>query len=414
MQADLAGQAGVKIGLVATGVWGSIHLDIARELHARGHSISIYTEDNRAPSGMRFTRMEDAGLQFWVIHGVKRNPWTWLPDRLFKVWLGRRFFTTLVAIWRFVRANRDCDVFVVESDWLGFFVGIVSLFEPMRWVVGIHDTDYLAAPIAYPERPVSAWRSAVQRWVLRRADIVRANSYVTRDALLAGGSPAGRTAVVPLHCPARMVPPAEPPLAEFRRVARERWLGTFGVPADAFVLVTMCRLTPVKHLELAVEALAILRRTHDDLWLVLCGGDRKLPGVGSYAASLRALAGRLGAADRLVIAGNLPVEEVSSALASADLHLAPSWIDTFNFAVLEATMAGTLTLASRGVGASPWMGEAVRIVEDDQPGSWAAAIADAKAKAQTVTEASRARVLCELAPGRVAEQLAALYAGVKS
>lgn len=403
----------MKIGLVATGIWSSIHLDVARELHARGHAIAIYTEDNRAPSGMRFTRMDDAGLMFWVIHGIRRNPWTWLPDRMFKVWLGRRFFTTLVAIWRFVRANRDCDVFVVESDWLGFFVGIVSLFEPMRWVVGIHDTDYLAAPIAYPGRPVSAWRSTVQRWVLRRASLVRANSYVTRDALLAGGSPPERTVVVPLHCPARMVPPAVPTLAEFRRASRERWRPVFGVPEAAKVLITMCRLTPVKHLELAVEALASLRRKRDDVWLVLCGGDRNLPCIGSYAASLRALAERLGAADRLVIAGNVPVDEVSAALAAADLHLAPSWVDTFNFAVLEATLAGTPTLASRGVGASPWMGEAARVVPYDQPGSWATAIDEGLRPAHSVSEACRAKVLRELAPGRIADQLATLYAGVK-
>ncbi len=399
----------MKIGLIATGIWGSIHLEMAREMLRQGHEVRIYTEDNRAPSGMRFTRFEDGGLDFWVIHAFRRNPWTWLPDRLFKYWLGRRFFTTLVAIRRFIRSNRDCDAFVVESDWLGFFVALAMRFERLRWIVGIHDTDYLDAPIAYPGRPRSAWRTAVQRWVLRRADAVRANSPFTREALIAGGCPPQKITVVPLHVPQRMLPPASPPLPEFRALARRTWRARLGVPESALMLATMCRLTPVKHLELAVATLVELRRRGVDAWLVFFGGDRKLPGIGSYAASLAALAAQGGAGDRLVLAGEVPPGEVREALAAADLHLAPSWADTFNFAVVEAAVVGTPSLVSPRVGAAPWLGAAARVVDSTDPVAWAtAALAP-----PVVAESQRQHIADELAVGAVAKQLAALYESLR-
>lgn len=404
----------MKIGLIATGIWGSIHLDLARELVRQGHDVTIYTEDNRAPSGMTFTRLDEDGLRFWIIHGFRRNPWVWLFDRLFKFWLGRRFFTSLVAIWRFIRHNRDRDIFVVESDWLGFFVAIVGLFERFRWAVGMHDTDYLDAPIHYPGRPVSRWRSAAQRWVLRRTDKVRANSYVTRDALIAGGCPVDKIETIPLHyIPQRMLPPTAPPLPEFRRLSRSSVRQEWGLDDDAELLVTMCRLNQVKHLELAIEAVAAAASKRPKLKLALCGGDRRLPGIGSYAAHLRALAASLGVADRVLVVGEVAQERVKATLAAADLHLAPSWVDTFNYAVIEAALVGAVSLTSAGVGATAWVAACggARVVDTHDAGVWAAAIADAldhPANWDTLS-ACRERLIADLSPAAITRQVVTFW-----
>jgi len=404
----------VKISLIATGIWGSIHLDLARELVRQGHDVAIYTEDNRAPSGMRFTRLDEDGLCFWIIHGFRRNPWAWLLDRLFKFWLGRRFFTTLVAIWRFIRHNRDRDIFIVESDWLGFFVAIVGLFEPFRWAVGMHDTDYLNAPIQYPGRPVSRWRSTTQRWVLRRTDKVRANSYVTRDALIAGGCPADKIATIPLHTlPWRMLPPADVPLAEFRQQSRSSVRREWGLDDDAELLVTMCRLNRVKRLELAIEAVAAAAPQRPKLKLALCGGDRRLPGIGSYAAHLRAYAESLGVGDRVLVVGEVEQARVKATLAAADLHLAPSWVDTFNYAVIEAALVGTVSITSTGVGATAWVeacGGAHSIESGDRQ-DWAVAINNAldHPLAWDTMTACRERLIEELSPASIARQVVAFW-----
>lgn len=173
------------------------------------------------------------------------------------------------------------------------------------------------------------------------------------------------------------------------------------------MLATMCRLTPVKHLELAVETLVELRRRGADAWLVLFGGDRKLPGIGSYAARLAALAAQGGASDRLLLSGEVPPDQVREALAAADLHLAPSWADTFNFAVVEAALVGTPSLVSPRVGATPWLGTAARVVSSEDSISWATAVLSAP----TFGEEERLRIAQELSVHSVARQLAQLYAG---
>lgn len=406
----------MKIGLIATGIWGSIHLDLAREMARQGHVIRVYTEDNRAPSGMRFTKLAEQGLEFWIIHGIRRNPWTWVPDRLLKFWLGRRFFTTLVAIWRFIRANRDCEVFVVESDWLGFFVAIVSLFKRFRWVVGIHDTDYLEAPIHFPGRPVSRWRTAVQRWTLARTDAIRANSFVTRDALVAGGCAPDKITIIPLHyLPARMSPPADVPLMDFRASSRERVFAELGVPADGSLLVTMCRVTWVKRLELAIEALAAALQARPHLWLAVCGGDRNLAELGSYADYLRGVAERLGVAARVLLPGDIETLRVKEYLAAADLHLAPSWVDTFNYGVVEATLVGTPSLMSPGVGAAPWIvaSGAGRVIDAADAAAWTDAVIaglDAPATWEARLAAQR-KLMHELSPTQIAPQVIRCWAG---
>ncbi len=406
----------MKIGLIATGIWGSVHLEMARELARLGHVVRIYTEDNRAPSGMSFSRFAEDGLDFWVIHGFRRNPWTWLPDRLLKFWLGRRFFTTLVAIWRFIRGNPDCEVFVVESDWLGFFVAIVGLFERFRWAVGIHDTDYLDAPIRYPGRPHSRWRTLVQRWVLARADAVRANSFVTRDALIAGGCKPERISTIPLHyLPARMLPPAAMTLRSFKDDCRIRVRRELGVPQDAELLMTMCRLTQVKHLELAVDALAQSLPLRPNLWLAVCGGDRQLPGIGSYAEVIVARARRLGVAQRVILPGDIDPYRVKEYLAAADLHLAPSWVDTFNYGVIEAALVGSFSLVSPNVGGGPWVVAhgAGHVVAGDSGEAWAAAILAAleHPARPDVLLAAQEKLVRELAPAAIAGEVISCWTG---
>ena len=307
-------------------------------------------------------------------------------------------------------------MFVVESDWLGFFVAIVGLFERFHWAVGIHDTDYLEARIRYPGRPQSRWHTAVQRWVLERADAVRANSFVTRDALIAGGCKPEKITTIPLHyLPARMLLPAAVPLAQFKQECRTRVRRELGVPDDAELLMTMSRLTQVKHLELAVEGLAQALPQRPDLWLAVCGGDRRLPGIGSYADVLRAQAQRLGVAHRVLLPGDIDPFRVKEYLAAADLHLAPSWVDTFNYGVIEAALVGSFSLVSPGVGAGPWVVAhgAGQVVAGESGDAWAAAIVAAleHPASPDVLLAAQEKLVQELAPAVIAREVLRCWTG---
>lgn len=346
----------LKIALIAPGIWNTVHWDFARALAGLGHRVTVYTEDPSAPSGRRFDRSTRDGIECFVISDSRRNPWTWIADRLCKPWLGRRFFTSLVAIRRFLAMAHHADVRLVEGDWMGVFVALAARGRSERWIVSVHDTLYLRAPIEYAGRPRSGWRESLKLWVLRRASAVRANSPVTRDALVQGGCPPEKIFVVPLPIAAWMQLPEGEPLEILRPRSRREVRGRLGIPIEARLYMVMCRLDPAKGLELAVGAFA--RCADAGARLVICGGDRHVPGLGSYRGHLERIAEASGVANRVLFAGHVPVDEVKRYLAAADLHLAPSVIDTFNYGVVEAAMVGTPSLMSDQVGAAPWIVEA--------------------------------------------------------
>jgi len=366
----------MKIGIVAPGIWNSIHLDMAQALGALEHDVAVYTEDGRAPSGARFLRLREGRLDFFVIHHLRRNPWTWLFDRLAKPWLGRRFFTTLAAMARYFHATRDCDLYFVEGDWIGFFVAIIARFIRIRWILCIHDSDYLRIPLSFPGRPASRWKEAVKLRVLGSADLVRANSFVTRDALVAGGCAPERIRVVPLHVTGWMRVDDIADMTAFKAQARSQVHAQWRIPAAGKLLVTMCRLVPVKGLDLAVRGFAVAARRNPGLYLMICGGDRIAPGIGSYRDHLAGIAAEEGVAAQVMFTGNIGIREVKRYFAAADLQLAPSVIDTFNYGVIEAAMVETYTIASDMVGAAPWVKEvgAASIVPGRDPENWGKAI----------------------------------------
>lgn len=365
----------MKVAILAPRIWETIHLDQAHALARSGHEVFVYTEDNCALSASGFSIRHEDKVEFWVIHGERRNPWVWLFDRLAKPWLGRRFFTSLVAVMRFLYRHRDADLVMVEGDWVGVFAAIAGKFISFTWVVTVHDTLNLPFSLQYAGRQVSRWRAALKMWVLSRANWVRANSYVTRDALCEAGCDPTKIRVVPLHVLDRMRLEEVPQLSAWRQQCAREIRHRYGISRESFLMVTMCRLTPVKGLELAIEALAATEAP--DMYLMICGGDRNIPGLGSYRDHLQSLAARLGVGSRVIFTGDVPLGDVRHYMAAADIHLAPSWMDTFNYAVIEATLCGTPSLMSRHVGAGPWVvGFGAGIVEQTRdPGGWALHIA---------------------------------------
>jgi len=202
----------------------------------------------------------------------------------------------------------------------------------------------------------------------------------------------------------------------FRQTARKEVFGRHGLGEGTQLLITMCRLAPVKGLEMAVETLAGLLPTHPRARLMICGGDRVVPGFGSYQAALLKRAQELGIADKVIFPGNLDIHVVKRYLAAADVHLAPSLVDTFNYGVIEAGLAGTPSLVSKGVGAGPWMldARAGQVVADRNAADWANAAARLLDKPPSMDErrAAAAHLARELHPAKVSAELAQMLARV--
>ena len=368
----------MRIGHVASNIWASVHLDMAKALRRAGHEVCVYTEDARAPSARTFTRVTENGVELWVVHPERRNPFLWLPDRLGKALLGsllgRRFFTTLFALDRYVSQSR-CDNYLVEGDSLGLAMALLGRMRRIPWVMSVHDHEYLGVAFGYAGEPSSERRESLKRWVLRQADGIRANSHVTRDALARSGIDERAIRVVPLHWTPRMIMPGE--LEDFRTAARPEVTTRYGLRADCDLILASCRLTPFKGLELAVQALARVLKTRPQARLLICGADRRVPGVGSYRAILERTANEAGVSAAIVFTGDVPTDGMKTCYAAADVHVAPSHVDTFNYSALEAALAGTHTIMTETVGSGPWLAAcgAATIVRGRDPQTFGEAVA---------------------------------------
>jgi glycosyltransferase involved in cell wall biosynthesis len=187
-----------------------------------------------------------------------------------------------------------------------------------------------------PEQQRAARRmEQLVRHCVRRADRVFAISHAAaEDFVRTLGMPRERIEVTPLGVRARGAPPT--PAAE--RALRERLaLGS------ARVLLCVAQKRPYKNLHTLVHALAALE---DDVVLVLPGSPTP------YEAELRALAARLGVAERLRLPDWLSEQELDAAYALSSAFVLPSLIEGFGIPVLEAMVRG-LPVACSNVSALP-------------------------------------------------------------
>ena len=132
-----------------------------------------------------------------------------------------------------------------------------------------------------------------------------------------------------------------------RSVARAQ----LGWPEDRLYLLAVGRLVPVKHFELAIEALA--RSRLDSAYLVILGDGDPSP--------YQLLAERLGVGNRLLFDA---VEDPSAYYAAADLYLSASRSESFGLANLEALSAGLPVVATAVGGVPEVLGSAAYYVPD--------------------------------------------------
>jgi glycosyltransferase involved in cell wall biosynthesis len=139
------------------------------------------------------------------------------------------------------------------------------------------------------------------------------------------------------------------------------------LPDGARVLLAICRLVPQKGVDVAVRALAEVRREHPDAVLVVLG-------EGEERDALTRLAEDLGVADALFLPGR--AGDVADWLARAEILVHPVRWEGFGLAVLEAMLAERPVVAS-AVSSVPEIvmdGETGILVPPDDPAALAVAL----------------------------------------
>lgn len=246
-----------------------------------------------------------------------RHPWTVLR--------ARRRLRKLIS-------DRKPDVVVVHSGLWGYLVFAIAI-KAMK----IRLVYYAHSP---PDHP-----SLLDRWAARICpDLVIANSKFTATSV-PRIFPAVKTEVAYL--------PVQLEIPEDREAARAEVRREFGVAATDMVILTACRLEPLKGHVLLFDALGQLRDQPN--WISWIAGGAQRPSEIAYLEELKAKTHRLGITDRVKFLGQR--SDIPRLLVAADIHCQPNTApEGFGLAFVEALAAGLPVVTTA-------MGGAMEIVD---------------------------------------------------
>ena len=236
------------------------------------------------------------------------------------------------------------------------------------------------------------WWPAYRRLLLS-ADALPCVSQATRAEL--GDTPKARV----LHDGLAVTP---------QRAQRGPARAALGLPADAFVVAILGRISTWKGQDVLIRALAALPEDT----LALIAGD-PWPGEERRLHELHELAAASGVSARARFAGFR--SDVENVLGAADVVAVPSTQpDPLPNAALEAAAAGCCVVAARHGGLPEIIGDGVtgRLVTPGEPAALAAVLAELRADAaqrERLGAAAAADVGARFAPARLLAGAQALY-----
>jgi glycosyltransferase involved in cell wall biosynthesis len=176
-------------------------------------------------------------------------------------------------------------------------------------------------------------------------------------------------------------------------------------------VVLVGRLSPRKGTDVALEAVALLRRAGRDVRLTLCGSV--FAGYEWFEEQLRARAGEPDLAGAVELVGYADPWEW---FARADVVVVPSRVEPFGNVAVQAMLSGQPVVASRTQGLAEIVrdGETGLLVPPDDPAALAGAVAgllDDEARASELAEAGRQDAAERFGAARYRAQMGRLLTG---
>jgi glycosyltransferase involved in cell wall biosynthesis len=197
------------------------------------------------------------------------------------------------------------------------------------------------------------------------------------------------------------------------RAPRDRAREALGLPADAFVVAVLGRISAWKGQDVLVRALAEPALAGDGPAVVALVAGDPWPGEERHLDGLRRLAGELGLAEHVRFAGFRP--DVETVYGAADVVAVPSTQpDPLPNSALEAAAAGCCVVAAAHGGLPEILAEGAtgRLVAPGDPAALAGALAELRADPalRAVLGAAAARdVRTRFDPSLLRRRVQALY-----
>jgi D-inositol-3-phosphate glycosyltransferase len=179
-------------------------------------------------------------------------------------------------------------------------------------------------------------REEAEAAVIGCSDAITASCEAEADDLVAHyGADPSRIEIVPPGVLHAFFSPGDP------RGARL----AVGIEPDRPVLLFVGRIQPLKALDVAVRALAEVRRHQPDAILVVVGGASGAEGPGEVAR-IHALAAELGVTDAVRFVEPQPHHMLSTWYRAANVVVVPSRSESFGLVALEAAACGVPVVAA--------------------------------------------------------------------
>ncbi|MDJ0780444.1 MAG: glycosyltransferase [Desulfosarcinaceae bacterium] len=310
-----------RLGTRDTGGMSVYVRALARELGRRGHRVDIFTRRQADEPAM--TRL-DPGVRLITLTIRQDGPLT--KHELYPY---ASDFSSAAA--SFARQENSGYDLIHSHYWLS---GQVGRRLQQAWqrphVISFHT---LAALKANSGSAAPAQRLAVEKALVRECNLLLAPCVTEKGNLVHHyGAQAARIAMVPGGVDFDLFRPLD-------AAAARRQLG---IEPDAFLLLMIGRLTPLKGQARVIDALAQVD-SDPRLQLMIVGGD------GPRDPELRRLQQRVDAAGlerRVIFTGSVTQEALPAHYAAADVYVLASQYESFGLVGLEALACGRPVVTS--------------------------------------------------------------------
>ncbi|MET3877682.1 glycosyltransferase family 1 protein [Chitinophaga sp. OAE865] len=336
--------------------------ELARQLTQKGYAVDIFTrrENRDYPRCLQWRQ----GIR--IIH-VDAGP----PEVIEKEKLLPYMAAFREDMLKFIKEER-MDYLLIHAN---FFMSALVAMElkcllHIPYVITFHALGHIRQLYQGENDRFPPERLVIEEQAMMMADGIVAECPQDREDLLKYyDAPADRIAVIPCGVNLDELFPIDKQLARIM----------LRLPKEEKILLQLGRIVPRKGIDNVIQALSKLScRRHQNVRLIVVGGDANPTQHNHEAQRLKMLAKELGVTAGIQFAGHKNRDELKYYYSAADLFITTPWYEPFGITPLESMACGTPVIGANvgGIKYSVADGVTGKLVPPRDPDALATAISE--------------------------------------